>query len=411
MRKITCEHTNGSSDILAWDDYVKMEDHVISQAADMGRLPFVCGPIRLMPDAHWGIGAAVGSVMATKRASVPAAVGVDIGCGMAAVRTSLVYEDLLTTDFKGIRRSIERVVPTGRHSHRGTEFFAGTYPGLVAGITDVVEDHPAIMDKCAADCISLSGKQFGTLGGGNHFIEVCIEMIDGVKDDPESPVWIVLHSGSRGIGNRIGRYFTKLAQSLCNKWFVDIPNKDLAYLPDDTSYGVAYLDAVRWAQEYAMLSRKRMLDLSLGSIMDVLPSFEEKQRIDCHHNFIDHEHHHGANVMVTRKGAVRARIDDWVIIPGSMGQKTYIGKGLQNDDSLHSCSHGAGRAMSRSQAKRQFTVADLIEQTSHVECRKDGGVLDEIPSSYKNIDDVMSSQKELVAPVFTLTQKICVKGG
>lgn len=374
---------------------VDIEDAALTQLKNVARLPFIFkNGIAVMPDVHYGIGATVGSVIAAKSAVIPAAVGVDIGCGMVAIRLSLKASDL-PDSLQTVFDQISRDVPVGFAMHKATDRGIAVWNSAPHSVRSTVLKTNEAMDKAL--------KQLGTLGGGNHFIELCI--------DETQDVWVMLHSGSRGIGNQIGRYFIERAKELCARWHIELPHDDLAYLPEGDPVFDEYIEAVGWAQAYAFANRKLMLDLVLAALRRHLPAFEvTDEAINCHHNYIDRENHFGENLWVTRKGAVRARKDDLGIIPGSMGQRSYIVRGKGNPESYCSCSHGAGRAMSRTAARKQFTVADLIAQTEGVMCRKDDDVLDELPSGYKDIDAVMAQQTDLVEVVHTLKQVLCVKG-
>lgn len=393
--------------IKAWTQGVPIETEAENQLRRVANLPFIHQWVAVMPDVHWGKGATIGSVIATKGAIVPAAVGVDIGCGMMAVQTGLQAADL-PDSLLPIRSAIERAVPHGRTHNGGPndrgawsdapEANLATWAQLKLGYDAIVAKHPKVGK---ANHLS----HLGTLGTGNHFIEICL--------DEDDRVWVMLHSGSRGVGNRIGTYFIELAREDMRRWFINLPDADLAYLPTGTVHFDDYVEAVHWAQDFAMCNRRLMMAQVVDAMRTcgVLPDFDATlQAVNCHHNYVAVEHHYGHNVWVTRKGAVRARRDDMGIIPGSMGARSYIVRGLGNPESFHSCSHGAGRAMSRSQARRQFTVADHEAATAGIECRKDAGVLDETPASYKDIDAVMAAQQDLVEVVHTLRQVICVKG-
>lgn len=374
-----------------------IEASALKQAKNLSRLPFIApNGIALMPDVHMGVGASVGTVIATDKAIIPSAVGVDIGCGMNAVRLSLKASDL-PESLLAIRHQIERDVPTGRGQHKDVQ----TCPA------DSMILHPVVartIGDGTGKVVEKALLQLGTLGSGNHFIELCI--------DENDDVWIMLHSGSRGVGNMIGSYFIDRAKELAAKWFLPLDDNNLAYLPEDTDDFDDYVNAVGWAQNYAFENRRVMMELVVKSLRRHIPiDFTITQEaINCHHNYVEKENHFGRNLWVTRKGAIRAREGDLGIIPGSMGQKSYIVRGKGNRESYCSCSHGAGRAMSRTEAKRRFSLADLVEQTSGVECRKDVDVIDEIPSSYKRLDVVMENQKDLVEVVHTLRAVLCVKG-
>ena len=391
----------GSRPIKIWTEQI--EDSALQQLKNTAKLPFIHPHgVAAMPDVHFGIGATVGSVLATERAIIPAAVGVDIGCGMNAVRTSLTASDL-PDSLAELRHSIERGVPTGFGEHsRDAKLVDNSEAMRKAGLLGYA-DWQIVDTAVGKRAYEKARAQVGTLGGGNHFIEVCIAQ--------DQAVWVMLHSGSRGIGNMIGRYFIELAKKEMEQYFVTLPDKDLAYFPEGTSNFGRYVDAVSWAQTYAALNRDVMMAEVLRNLEHhVKPFTLTEAAINCHHNYVERENHFGRNVWLTRKGAIRARTGDLGIIPGSMGQRSYIVRGLGNPDSYHSCSHGAGRVMGRKEAGRRFTVADLEAQTAGVECRKDAAVLDEIPAAYKNIDEVMERQKDLVEVVHTLKQVLCVKG-
>ena len=391
--------------IKAWVKGVPIEDAAAQQLRNVARLPFVFKHVAAMPDVHWGMGATVGSVIATKGAIVPAAVGVDIGCGMAAAMTSLTAADL-PDSLAAMRSAIEAAVPHGRTDNGGKndrgawgEGGPGLSGELAEGLAAIVAKHPKL-DRAAPRAPAHAG----TLGTGNHFIEVCLDEADRV--------WVMLHSGSRGIGNAIGSRFIELAKAEMRRWFVNLPDQDLAYLPEGSQHFDDYVEAVGWAQDYARANRELMMRAAVAAIKASLGrGFEAGVvAVNCHHNYVSREHHFGENVFVTRKGAVRAREGDLGIIPGSMGAKSFIVRGKGNPDSFMSCSHGAGRKMSRAAAKKTFTLADHATATAGVECRKDEGVLDETPGAYKSIDDVMAAQEDLVEIVHMLRQVLCVKG-
>lgn len=390
----------GARPIKAWTDHI--EDSALVQLKNLARLPFLASNgVAVMPDIHAGIGSTVGSVIATKKAIIPAAVGVDIGCGMNAVRLSLKASDL-PESLKPMREAIEKLVPTGFSMHQKQEVIGGNweqYAPLRDRWEELTKEFPDFKVKQQS-----VAAQLGSLGGGNHFIEVCI---DEVQD-----VWIMLHSGSRGVGNAIGRHFIDKAKELCARWHVELPDNDLAFLPEGESAFDDYVKAVHWAQEYAFTNRAVMMGLVLKALRETLPiQFTVTQEaINCHHNYVEIESHFGQNLWITRKGAIRARVGDLGIIPGSMGQRSYIVRGKGAPESYCSCSHGAGRVMSRTEARRRFSLSDLVEQTQGVECRKDDEVIDEIPGAYKDIDVVMANQRDLVEVVHTLKQVLCVKG-
>lgn len=374
----------------------------IDQLVNIANLPIVHHHVAAMPDVHVGIGATVGSVIPTINAVIPAAVGVDIGCGMNAVKTSLTADDLPDNLYE-IRRQIEKRVPVGFNRHGKCIVNRSSINGLDKPLDEIVHKHPAIM-KMLRNFNQTWSRQIGTLGGGNHFIEICL--------DENNDVWIMLHSGSRGIGNVIGRYFINLAKKDMQRHQMHLPDINLAYLSEGSDYFDNYVFAVDWAQEYAWKNRQEMMKLVVDALnASKLPEFKiDKQAINCHHNYISQEIHYGKKVFVTRKGAIRAGLGDLGIIPGSMGAKSYIVEGKGTPASFCSCAHGAGRKMSRTQAKRSFNTDDLKAQTSGVECRKDKNMLDEIPGAYKDIDTVMANQIDLVSVLHTLKQIICVKG-
>ncbi|MDE2101753.1 MAG: RtcB family protein [Patescibacteria group bacterium] len=398
----------GRVPIKAWVDGVEFEDEARKQVENLAKMPFVFKHVAVMPDVHAGIGATVGSVIATQGAIIPAAVGVDIGCGMIAQRTSLTASDL-PDDLSGLRSAIEAAVPHGR-TNNGQRDDKGAWqdePPLTvrAAWEGLSEDLRPIIDKYPRLEKSRALSQLGTLGTGNHFIEICL--------DEEQRVWVMLHSGSRGVGNAIGSTFIALAKEDMKRWFINVPDQDLAYLPQGSEHFNDYMRAVSWAQRYAHLNRRLML----FSVMDALEGavggpdvFSGEEAVNCHHNYVATERHFGQNVMVTRKGAVSAKEGELGIIPGSMGAKSFIVRGKGNRESFMSCSHGAGRRMSRTKAKRTFTVEDHIAATAGVECRKDSEVLDETPMAYKSIDAVINAEADLIDVVHTLKQVVCVKG-
>jgi tRNA-splicing ligase RtcB (3'-phosphate/5'-hydroxy nucleic acid ligase) len=382
-----------------------VEHEALQQLINVSTLPIVHGHVAAMPDVHAGIGATVGSVIPTKAAVIPAAVGVDIGCGMNAVQLSLRAEDL-PDGLARVRSAIERAVPVGFNAHDGDNMRGADQRRLTRQLNErlnaIVGKHPGLM-KMQRQFAQTWITQLGTLGGGNHFIELCL--------DEAGNVWIMLHSGSRGIGNVMGRYFIAAARKAAEQNQLRLPDKDLAWLADGSTLFDDYVEAVDWAQDYALLNRRRMMELIVEALQPQLPPFKAVgEAINCHHNYVAQETHFGEKLFITRKGAISAHAGELGIIPGSMGTKSYIVRGKGNKESFCSCSHGAGRRMSRTQAKRQFNRRDLEQQTQGVECRKDGGVIDEIPAAYKDIDDVMANQADLVEVVHTLKQVICVKG-
>jgi len=393
--------------IKAWTRGVLMEDQAAAQLRNVASLPFVFKWVAAMPDVHWGIGATVGSVIPTKGAIIPAAVGVDIGCGMMAVKTSMTANEL-PRNLHEMRTAIEKAVPHGRTDNGGRND-RGAWSEAPANHLDVWAKIDARYNQILAKYPKLAHPQkvnhLGTLGTGNHFIEVCL--------DTEQNVWIMLHSGSRGVGNRFGSFFIELAREDMRKWMINLPDRDLAYLPQGTKHFDDYVLAVHWAQEYAMANRELMMANIIAALKasGEVPGFDATvEVVNCHHNYVAWENHFGENVLVTRKGAVRAREGDMGIIPGSMGAKSFIVRGKGNPESFMSCSHGAGRAMSRTEAKKRFSLADHEAATAGVECRKDAEVIDETPGAYKPIDAVMEAQKDLVEIVHTLRQVVCVKG-
>jgi tRNA-splicing ligase RtcB len=379
----------------------EIEPAARAQLVNISRLPIVHHHVAAMPDVHLGIGATVGSVIPTLRAIIPAAVGVDIGCGMMATRLSLTGNEIDESSLKKVFSQISRDVPVGfeQHDERGVRSHAAK--PFKKGLTKILERHPGIGKRVGKR--SSWAHQLGSLGGGNHFIEVCL--------DEASRVWVMLHSGSRGIGNAIGTYFIELARKDAEKIQLQLPDRDLAYFPEGAAHFEDYVEAVGWAQDYARANREEMMDLVLEALHRHLPGFEvTEEAVNCHHNYVEREEHYGEKVWLTRKGAIRAGAGELGIIPGSMGARSYIVRGKGSVESFHSCAHGAGRKMSRNAAQKKFNVEDLIQQTSGVICRKDKGVLDEIPGAYKNIDEVMANQSDLVEVVHTLKQVLCVKG-
>lgn len=380
----------------------ELDDLAERQLRNLSHLPILYSHAAAMPDAHGGKGSTVGSVIPTMKAIIPAAVGVDIGCGMNALKLDLRAEDL-PDSLVGLREEIERRVPLGPgrgHDHPR----AGLKMMQEFGkrFDKIVEKHPQLAPKQADKWV----KQWGSLGGGNHFIEVCL--------DEEGYVWLMLHSGSRGIGNAIGTYFISKAKEAMGKYIHLLPDPDLAYLVEDEGETLFtdYIEAMLWAQDYALQNRQMMMQMVLSAVTAAIdkPYTISNEAVNCHHNYAELENHFGANMWVTRKGAVRARKGDMGIIPGSMGACSYIVRGKGNPESFMSCSHGAGRIMSRGDARRRFTVEDLVNSTEGIECRKDKGVIDESPGAYKDIDLIMAQQSDLVEVVHRLKQVVNVKG-
>lgn len=389
----------GARPIKIWTNEV--EETALTQLKNLSRLPFIASNgVACMPDVHAGIGSTVGTVIATEKAVIPAAVGVDIGCGMNAVRLSLKASDL-PESLSAIRGAIEAAVPLGAGGRViGDQAINERTKRLPKTDFSLCEN----LNEIAGEYWKKAGPQLGTLGSGNHFIELCL--------DENQDVWVMLHSGSRGIGNMIGTHYIAKAKRQMEKFFISLPDDDLAYFPENTENFEQYMAAIGWAQNYALENRKVMMECVLDALRQHIekPFTITTEAINCHHNYVEKENHFGRNMWITRKGAIRAREGDLGIIPGSMGQRSYIVRGKGNLASYCSCSHGAGRVMSRAEAKRRFSLTDLIAQTAGVECRKDEAVIDEIPGAYKDIDQVMANQTDLVEVVHTLKQVMCVKG-
>lgn len=378
-----------------WAEADKVEPQALRQLQNIASLPFVFKHVAAMPDVHLGKGATVGSVIATEKAIIPAAVGVDIGCGMMAVKSPLDYR-VVQDKIKAIRHSIERSIPLGRESNRRLTSTVESWVGW-----NELGYHQLI-DK---DLVERARHQLGTLGGGNHFIEICL--------DTQNAVWVMLHSGSRNIGKSLAERHINRAKGLMKKMLIELPDPDLAYLAEGSHEFDQYIADLHWCQAYAYQNRIEMMNRVMKDLAHAVNNAEPINRlleVNCHHNYTQQETHFGRQVWLTRKGAVKADKGDYGIIPGSMGTKSYIVRGLGNPESFNSCSHGAGRLMSRSEAKRKFTVEDLKKQTAGVESRKDAAVVDEIPGAYKDIDQVMENQKDLVEVVAQLKQIMCVKG-
>lgn len=381
--------------IKIWSPIEDVESKALDQLINTANLPCVFKHVAVMPDVHYGVGATVGSVVATKNAVIPAAVGVDIGCGMMAAKLP-IQADQLPDSLKELRVNIERWIPVGPSQH--------DHPRKASIEWEGWHEWPHVIPKELLDLSSKAHRQLGTLGGGNHFIEVCL--------DEEQGVWLMLHSGSRNIGKMIADVFIDKAKGLMKQYMIGLPDPNLAYLVEGSTEFDQYWKALQWAQQYAMRNREIMMNTVLKSVNLVLRTnaVTPTLMVNCHHNYAEREHHYGQNVIVTRKGAVRARTGDLGIIPGSMGTRSFIVEGLGSADSFHSCSHGAGRRMSRGKAKERFTLEDVEAQTAGVECKKDATILDELPGAYKDIDQVIDRQKDLVKVKAILKQVLCVKG-
>ncbi|OQW86054.1 MAG: RNA-splicing ligase RtcB [Rhodoferax ferrireducens] len=396
IKKVITDHR---VPVKIWTDDV--DERSIEQLTNIASLPFIHHHVAAMPDVHLGIGATIGSVIATHKAIIPAAVGVDLGCGMVAARLSLTANEIDEKALQKVFDQISRDVPVGRAQHRDEQVLVDAAKPFEPGLKSLTDRHPELLK--AFGKFSKWTNQMGTLGGGNHFIEVCL--------DETNQVWVMLHSGSRGIGNAIASYFIALARKDMERWMIQLPDRDLAYFPEGSEHFADYVEAVHWAQDYAMQNRTSMLELVLSALQRHLPPFTvTTEAVNCHHNYVAQEHHYGENVWVTRKGAIRARAGDLGIVPGSMGARSFIVRGLGNPESFCSSAHGAGRKMSRTAAEKQFTVADMVAQTQGVICRKDKDVIDEIPGAYKDIDQVIANQADLTEILHTLKQVVCVKG-
>ena len=399
----------GGTPIRLWTQGVPVDEKAHDQLIKASQMPFIYKWLAVMPDVHVGIGATIGSVIPTKEAIIPSAVGVDIGCGMMAVQTTLNANDL-PDNLHGLRCELEKAIPHGRSKSRGRgsnrDKGAWSKPTdtVLDGWKTLTDDFKLLCEKHPRLKNTNNLNHLGTLGTGNHFVEICL--------DEHEQVWIMLHSGSRGVGNAIGRYFIELAREDMRKWFINLPDKDLAYFAEGTEHFDDYWFAVGWAQRFAFKNREIMMENAIKAVREVInkPFDAKVKAVNCHHNYVAKEEHYGEEVFVTRKGAVRAKVGEYGIIPGSMGAKSFIVRGKGNEESFCSCSHGAGRVLSRTEAKKRFTVADQIAQTEGVECRKDKDVIDEIPSAYKDIEAVMHAQRDLVEVVHTLRQVVCVKG-
>jgi tRNA-splicing ligase RtcB len=411
MKNYNQHQVAGGVPVKMWTQGVPVEAEALQQIENAAKLPIVFRHVAVMPDVHYGIGATIGSVIPTIKAIIPAAVGVDIGCGMIACKTSLNARDL-PDSLVTLRSEIEKAVPHGMSPKQFRRDGANRDKG--AWETPPTEADAAwaqLVDEFDAICVDYprlkntnNYRHMGTLGGGNHFVEVCLDETGGV--------WIMLHSGSRGVGNAIGTHFIELAKKDAELHERNLPDKDLAYFEEGAQYFGDYVRGVGWAQKFARLNREVMMQRVIGALRKVItkPFETHLEAVNCHHNYVQKEKHFGQEVFVTRKGAVSAKAGELGIIPGSMGAKSFIVRGKGNVDSFMSCSHGAGRSMSRTKAKKLFTVADQIKATAGVECRKDADVIDEIPMAYKDIDAVMHAQRDLVEVVYTLKQVVCVKG-
>jgi len=400
------ETVEGGAPIKMWTRGVPVEPDARKQLANAAKLPVVFHHVAAMPDVHLGIGATVGSVIPTLRAIIPAAVGVDIGCGMMAAKTTLRADDL-PDNLGPLRAAIERAVPHGSTPrHRGRDQGSWENPPAAAdqAWARLVDEFDALCELHPRLKNTNNRKHLGTLGTGNHFIEVCL--------DEAGAVWFMLHSGSRGVGNAIGTHFIELAKKDALRQQANLPDADLAYFEEGAQYFGDYVRAVSWAQTFAATNREVMMAHVVAAVRTVIakPFEAHVEAVNCHHNYVQKETHFGTEVFVTRKGAVSAKKGQMGIIPGSMGARSYIVRGLGNPESFESCSHGAGRVMSRTKAKKLFTVDDQVKATEGVECRKDADVIDEIPMAYKDIDAVMAAQRDLVEVVYTLKQVVCVKG-
>ena len=388
---------NIGPNIVSWLPAEQIEDSAMQQIENLSRLPFIFKHVAVMPDCHFGMGATVGSVIPTHRAIIPAAVGVDIGCGMIAVKTPLKREDL-PDDLSDIRKAIEHQVPlSAGHYNRSVKKTAK--PRI-----EQLEAKAAELDRLDFyDKIDKNWrKQLGSLGSGNHFIEVVL--------DEEDYAWAFLHSGSRGVGNRIATHHIKIAKALMEKWYVNLPDADLAYLVENTPEFDDYLADLDWAQEFALLNRAEMMERIIKLLQYRCGDFEEVERIECHHNFTKREHHFGQNILVSRKGAIEAREGQLGLIPGSMGTRSYVVRGKGNASSFNTAPHGAGRRLSRGNARNTFTMEDFDRDMVGIEVNRSEAFLDELPGAYKDIDLVMEQSADLVEILHTFRQIVNVKG-
>ncbi|MBS9778180.1 MAG: RtcB family protein [Gammaproteobacteria bacterium] len=398
-------HATGAP-VKTWTQGVHFEEQAKQQLLNIAELPFVKPWVAAMPDVHLGKGATIGSVIPTVNTIIPAAVGVDLGCGMMAVKTSLMATDL-PDNLYGIRSSIEAAVPHGRSVGRGrrdTGSWGQAPDDVLAKWALLADDFDMLCETDPRLKNTNHLNHLGTLGTGNHFIELCL--------DESDCVWVMLHSGSRGVGNRIGTTYIERAKKEMERWMINLPDKELAYLPEGSEHFINYVKAVSWAQRFALLNREVMMARTLKALAENIekPFTTDEMAVNCHHNYIKKEVHYGNKIWITRKGAVSAQKDELGIIPGSMGAKSFIVRGLGNEESFCSCSHGAGRVMSRTAAKKLVSLEEHKKAVSGVECRLDKDVIDETPSAYKPIEDVMHAQRDLVEIVHTLKQVVCVKG-
>jgi tRNA-splicing ligase RtcB (3'-phosphate/5'-hydroxy nucleic acid ligase) len=405
MSFVTIEQTSGVP-IKAWIKGVPLETQAADQLRNIARLPIVGPHLAVMPDVHLGIGATVGSVVPTHQAIIPAAVGVDIGCGMIAQRTSLMASDL-PENLSALRSRLESTIPHGRSNSRAGRD-KGSYENAPDAAVTAWDQLQAGFGRICQAMPSLKNtnnlKHLGTLGTGNHFVEVCLDEADRV--------WLMLHSGSRGVGNAIGTNYIALAQEDMREQIHTLPDKALAYFAEGSKHFEDYVFAVSWAQSFARFNRAIMMQHALSALQREVPKAftVDALAVNCHHNYVQREQHFGVELFITRKGAVSAQRGELGIIPGSMGAKSFIVRGLGNAQSFCSCSHGAGRVMSRTQAKKLISMEQHLQATKHVECRRDSDVIDESPAAYKSIDAVMAAQADLVEIVHTLRQVVCVKG-
>ncbi|PWF55641.1 RtcB family protein [Massilia glaciei] len=402
-------NVEGGSHVKMWTKGVPVDEGARNQLRNTAKMPFIYKHLAVMPDVHLGKGSTIGTVIPTLGAVIPAAVGVDIGCGMMAAKTTLTATDL-PDNLGPLRSAIERAIPHGMspktRGFKGRDTGSWENPPLPVDLA-----WAQLKDKFDELCLKTpklkntnNYRHLGTLGSGNHFVEVCLDEVNAV--------WFMLHSGSRGVGNAIGSHFIELAKQDMRRHFINLPDQDLAYLPEGTEHYKDYIDAVSWAQKFAHMNREVMMQNLIAAVRTVIskPFETHVEAVNCHHNYVQKEHHFGKDVLITRKGAVSARPGELGIIPGSMGAKSFIVRGKGNPESFNSCSHGAGRLMSRTEAKKRYTIEDQVKATEGVECRKDVNVIDEIPMAYKDIDAVMHAQRDLVEVLHTLKQVVCVKG-